>query len=166
MRWIAKITFQHHEVEPPLEPAAAARAQRVLHLYQVIGKSQSVACRLCRQGVAGSALQPSVAITVEGLNSLGKGHIPVCKSVKRACEALNRTLHLCGVTAENRNLLADAGLLEGIDSQNIHHSIAALLPGLCNNPAPRQSRRQPIMEFRPIAVGQDILGLRHGRAVL
>lgn len=128
MRWIGKITFQFHEVEPPLEPAAAEPAERVLHLYQVIGKSRSVASRLCRPGVAGSALQPSVAITVKGLASLGRGHIAVCKAVKQTCKAVNSTFHLCGVTAKNRDLLTDAGLLDGIDSQNIHHCVAALLP--------------------------------------
>jgi len=166
MRLIAKITFQHHEVEPPLGSAAAERTQRVLYFYRVIGNGQSAALRLCGQGVSDSAPQPSVAITIEGLNSLGRGHIAVRKAVMQTCEALNRTFHLCGVIIENRSLLADAGLLGGIDSQHIHANVAALLPSLCNNPGPLQSRRQSIRAFQSIGVGPDILGLRHGRATL
>lgn len=166
MRCIAKITFQYHEFEPPRERADPERRQWVLHLYRVLGSSRSDAGRLCRREVTDSALEPSVAITVEGLSSLGRKHLAVCKAVKRSCEALNISFYLCGVNAGNRTLLADAGLFDGIDSRNIHASVAALLPSLCNNPAPAQSPSQALMSFQPIGAGKQPPGLRHSQAVL
>jgi len=166
MRCIAKITFQYHEFEPPRERADPERRQWVLHLYRVTGNSRSDAGRLCRREVAASWIEPSVAITVEGLRSLGKRHIAVCKAVKQTCEALNRRFYLCGVNAGNRALLAEAGMFDGIDSRNIHGSVAALLPSLCNNPAPVQSRSHPVVAFQPTGLGQRLPGLRHSHAVL
>lgn len=166
MRCIAKITFQYHEFEPPRERADPERRQWVLHLYRVMGHSRPDAGRLCQRELSDSELDPSVAITVEGLSSLGRGHIAVCQAVKRSCEALNRPFYLCGVNAGNRTLLADAGLFDGIDSRNIHGSVAALLPSLCNNAAPVQPRSQPAMAFQPSGVRRHAPGLRHSQAVL
>lgn len=166
MRCIAKIIFPYHELEPPKERAKPERSQWVLHLYRVIGNSPSVADSLCRQGADEHAVQQAVAITIEDLKPLGRAHIAVCSVAKRGCEALNRNFHLCGVTAENRTILADAGLLDGISGQNIHSSIAALLPSLCNNPAPRQPQSESFTIPQAIGSRKDILGLRHDRAEL
>jgi len=166
MRCIARITFQYHEFEPPKERAKPEYSQWVLHLYRVVGNSPSFADRLCIQGADEHAIQQAIAITIEDLKPLGRAHIAVCSVAKRGCAAMNRNFHLCGVTAENRKLLADSGLLDGISAQNIHSSIAALLPSLCNNPAPRQPRSESLTIPQAIGSRKDIFGCRHNRIEL
>ena len=165
MRLIGKLTFQRHEVEPVAELTKGAGWPMALHLYRVVGHSALAAGRLCRQEAEDCTSRLSVAITFEGLKSLGRTHVAVCLAVKQTCLTLCKSFHLCGVTAANRRLFEDAGLLHGIGERNLHGSVAALLPRLCNNQVQRQLHRPPFTHLPTLYIGKDVLALQHGRAV-
>jgi hypothetical protein len=139
MQTIARITIHRHESEPASEKSGAvrlgARQQCVslLYLHRVSGKSPEAAVRLCRQPQEAGAPAPVQALTLEDSGPLGEAHFAVCAAVRQACKTLRRDFHLCGVTADNRALLAKAGLLAGLDAANVHESAAALLERVAND---------------------------------
>lgn len=127
---IAKIVFRHHFIEHHHEQnVPLPNSQRVLYLYRVIGQSTSKAIQICRQCADGASSPPVVALTVEGLKSVGEPQIAICMAIKQTCGDRKWNFHLCGVTDMNRKHLTDVGLLEGLGRQNMHASIAALLQG-------------------------------------
>jgi hypothetical protein len=142
MQAIARITIHRHESEPAGEKSGAvrlgARQQCVslLYLHRVLGKSPEAAARLCRQPQEASAPAPTLALTLEDSGPLGAAHLAVCAAARQACKTLRREFHLCGVTPHNRELLAEAGLLAGLDAANVHANIAALLERVANDGQP------------------------------
>lgn len=151
MRQIAKVTLHHHELDRNREHGPPVPAQRVLHLFRVIGKSPSAADQLCRERMEHSMPSPSVVVTFEGVDPVGKAQIAVCHAIKQTCGTLHRSFHLCGVTERNRTLLDQAGLLEGLDRQNIHDSVAALLQSLSAFSTQRQGGRSRLRFPNPSA---------------
>jgi hypothetical protein len=155
MQSIARITIHRHESEPASEKSGAvrlgARQQCVslLYLNRVIGKSPETAAKLCRQPQEAGAPAPALAFTLEDCGPLDAGHFAVCAAARQACKTLRREFHLCGVTAENRALLAEAGLLAGLDAANVHASIALLLERVANDSGqPASGRAAPALADR------------------
>lgn len=150
MQAIARITIHRHESEPAAEKSGVVRlgarqqCMSLLYLHRVLGKSPEAAARLCRQPLEAGAPAPALALTLEDAETLGAAHFEVCAAARQACKTLSREFHLCGVTAENRERLAQAGLLAGLDAAHVHENVAALLERLANDagqPAPALADR-------------------------
>lgn len=154
MYLFAKVTVEHHEYESFMVHNSITRTQQVLYLYRVVGNSPSAATQQSRQLTKSSTFPPSVVITIEGLKTVSKAHIAVCNAIKQTGGVPHRNFHLCGVTEKNRQYLADEGLLDGIDEQNLHASIASLLQSLSDSSSQRQgehSRLRFPSEMAPFA---------------
>lgn len=155
MQAIARITIHRHESEPASEKSGAvrlgARQQCVslLYLHRVVGHSPEAAAKLCRQPQEPGAPAPALALTLEDSGPLGAAHLAVCAAARQVCKTLRREFHICGVTAQNRELLAGAGLLAGLDAANVHASIAALLERVANDAGqPASGRTAPALDDR------------------
>jgi len=142
MQLIAKIAIRRHDIDELLGRTSKAHTQCGLYLYRVIGNSPKTAARLCERRTDEWIFLPSVAITFEDLSSVGKAQIAVCNAIKQKCRALQRNFYLCGVTPKNRGYLTDTGLFDGIDIQNIHTSVAALLQTLSSTSSLHQTGRK------------------------
>jgi hypothetical protein len=143
MRPIGRVTIHCEELEPANDDNAPARTHWAVDLFRVVGKNPAAATSLCQQRIDAGETPPSpIAITVEGPGAIRQEQIQVCAAIKKSCHAAQRKLFLCGVTEGNRKVLADAGLLEGIDPRQIHPSIAALLQRFSDTAPPRPPRRR------------------------
>lgn len=143
---IAKLTIKRHDIDQFVERPGMARATTrdisVVNVYRVVGGNSDKARRLCEQRTVETTFPPAVALTLEGLEELAESHVLVCRTIRQTCLLLHREFHLCGVTRQNRKALERSGLLDSVDAQNVHASVAMLLHSLASPQSQRPGGRK------------------------